>query len=123
MADEIREHNMTDETSGISAPGAWAGAEPPDSGLETGMYTSDADDGHVWVRRGSAGEVVRARLSGYPPGFELEPGDRTALELVDGLWHTIPSITETVRLNTRVEWWTQNLRTGRPRFLAEKRLH
>ena len=114
---------MTDETSGISASGARAASDPSDSGLESGVYESDADHGDVWVRRESTGEVVRAKLSGYPPGFALEPGDQTALELVDGVWHTVPSIAETVTLNTRVEWWTSNLRTGRPRFLAEKRLN
>ena len=114
---------MTDETSGNSASGTSAAAEPPDSGLESGMYESDAGDGHVWVRRESTGEIVRAKLSGYPPGFALEPGDQTALELVDREWHTVPSIAETVILNTRVEWWTRNLRTGRPRFLTEKRLY
>ena len=103
-----------------------AGVDPSDredpsvDGLESGTYESDAEPGHVWVRRDSSGETVRARFAGYPEGFAFEPGDETGIELVDGEWHTIPSVVHTVRLSSRIEWWTINRRTGVFRLLTEK---
>ena len=83
---------------------------------------SEAGAESVWVRRDSNGETVRAIREGYPAGFVFEPGDETGIELVDGAWRTIPSIAYTVRLNTRVEWWTRNRSTGGLRFLVERSL-
>ena len=97
----------------------------PDDGeldLESGTYESRADSEHVWVRREINNETVRARIEGYPSGFAFEPGDETGLEMVDGQWHTIPSVAHTVRLNTRIEWWIRNRRTGRLRLLVERHL-
>ena len=90
--------------------------------LESGTYESHADSEHVWVRRDANDEIVRARLAGYPKDFAFEPGDETGLEMVEGQWHTIPSVVHTVRLRTRVEWWSRNRRTGRLRLMAERDL-
>ena len=94
--------------------------EPSVAGLESGTYESDADPDHVWVKRDANGETVRARYTGYPADFVFEAGDATGIELVDGEWHTIPSVFETVRLNSRIEWWTMNRRTGYFRLLTER---
>ena len=85
---------------------------------ESGTYESDADTAHVWVRRDLTGETVKAKYEGYPEQFAFEPGDETGLEQVDGVWQTIPSVADTVRLASRIEWWTMNRRTGLFRPLA-----
>lgn len=94
--------------------------EPSVEGLESGTYEADADPDHVWVKRDANGETVRARYAGYPADFVFEPGDTTGIELVDGEWHTIPSVFQTVRLSSRIEWWTINRRTGYFRLLTER---
>ena len=96
--------------------------EPPAPGLESGTYESDAGSEHVWVRRVRTGETVRARVEGYPPDFRFEHGDETGIEMVDGVWHALPSIVRTVTLRTRVEWWITNSRTGQLRFLTARDL-
>ena len=95
--------------------------EPSVAGLESGTYESSAGPEHAWVRRDSSGETVRARIAEYPSDFVFEPGDETGIELVDGVWHTLPSVVHMMRLKGRVEWWTRNRITGEFRFLAEKR--
>ena len=113
---------MSDEmpdAAGVELPGR---PEPPAPGLESGTYESDAGSEHVWVRRVGTGETVRARVEGYPSDFAFEPGDETGIELVDGVWHALPSISRTVMLRTRVEWWITNSRTGQLRFLTARDL-
>ena len=113
MNDE-KQHLTNDEPSGDSRLSV--------RGLESGTYESDAGSGHVWVRRDSTGETVRARVQGYPAGFMFEPGDESGIELIEGVWHALPSVAHTVALRTRVEWWTRNRRTGQLRFLTERHL-
>ena len=91
-------------------------------GLESGTYESDSGPEHVWVRRDSTGETVRARVEGYPSGHAFELDDETGIELVDGEWRTLPSVVNIVRLRTRIEWWTRNRSTGRLRLLAAREL-
>ena len=105
-----------------ASSGPSSSSEPLDLGLESGLYESPADSGQAWVRRDSTGEAVRATITAYPPDFVFEPGDETGIELVDGVWHAIPSVVQTVRLKTRTEWWTRNRRTGDYRLLAERHL-
>ena len=112
---------MSSETPESEAFGATGYLEPSVAGLESGVYESDAGEGHVWVRRDGNDEIVRARMAGYPPDFVFEPGDETGIELVDGAWHTLPSVAHSVRLSTRIEWWTTNRRTGHFKFLAARR--
>ena len=114
---------MNNEKRSAAGDGLVGRSDSPASKLESGTYESDADSEHVWVRRVSVGEIVRARVESYPPDFAFEPGDETGIELVDGVWHALPSIVRTVRLRTRVEWWTRNHRTGQLRFLTERDLH
>ena len=113
-------NNKNRDAAGHGLPGR---SESPAPSLESGTYESDAGSEHVWVRRASTGGTVRARVEGYPPDFAFEPGDETGIELVDGVWHTLPSIVRTVRLRTRIEWWTRNHRTGQLRFLTERNLN
>ena len=107
------------DAAGDELPGP---AEPPAPGLESGTYESGAGSEHVRVRRVRTGETVLARVEGYPEGFAFEHGDETGIELVDGVWHALPSIVRTVRLRTRVEWWITNSRTGQLRFLTARNL-
>lgn len=109
---------MSDKTPGSEAAGSSGYQEPSVEGLESGVYESDAGEGYVWVRRDSTDEKVRAKMTGYPPDFDFEPGDETGIELVGGVWHTLPSVAHSVRLSTRIEWWAKNRRTGHLRFLA-----
>ncbi len=111
--------NMTPDGAGARSP---EGLEPSVAGLESGTYESAADPEHAWMRRDSTGETVRARITAYPRDFVFESGDETGIELVDGQWHALPSVVHTVRLKSRIEWWTRNRSTGDFRFLAEKRL-
>lgn len=113
---------MSDKTPESGATGSSGYTDPSVEGLESGVYESDAGEGHVWVRRDSNDDAVRARVTGYPPDFVFEPGDVTGIELVDGEWRTVPSVAHTVRLSTRIEWWTSNRRTGHFKFLAARRL-
>ena len=113
---------MSQEAPGPAGGGLSGREEPPLSGLESGTYQADADPDHVWVKRDANGETVRARYMGYPVDFVFEAGDATGIELVDGVWHTIPSVFHTVRLDSRIEWWTMNHRTGFFRLLAERTL-
>lgn len=110
---------MTQETE-LPGSGPSERGEPSVSGLESGTYESDAGPGHVWVKRDTSGETIRARFTGYPPDFAFEAGDETGIELVDGEWHTIPAVVHTVRLDSRIEWWTMNRRTGHFRLLTER---
>lgn len=92
----------------------------PSARLETGLYEFADGPDHAWVRLDSTGETVRADITAYPQDFAFEPGDETGVELLDGVWLALPSVVRTVRLNTRIEWWTRNLRTGGLRLLAER---
>ena len=94
----------------------------PDPQVEMAAYVSEANEGSVWVRRDSNGEPVRAKRAGYPADFVFEPGDETGIELVDGVWRTIPEVAYTARLDSRIEWWIRNRNTGRLRFLVERSL-
>ena len=113
---------MTDENLEGLGGGPSSPSEPYVPGLESGLYESDAGPDHAWLRLDSTGETVRARITAYPPDFAFEPGDETGIELVDGVWHALPSVVRTVRLETRIEWWTWNHRNGEYRLLAERRL-
>ncbi len=113
---------MTDDRRGRKTAGSVEPWEPSVVGLEAGMYESDADAGHVWVRRDNAGDTVRARYEGYPESFRFEYGDETGIEQVDGAWRTLPAVAHTVRLRSRIEYWTKNRITGRFRFLTEMSL-
>ena len=110
---------MSDKTPDAAAAEA-DGAAMPD--WESGTYESDADNGNVWVRRDRTGETVKVRYAGYPAQFAFEPGDETGLEQVEGAWRTIPSVAQTVRLASRIEWWTRNRRTGLFRLLSSQSL-
>ena len=113
---------MNDKTPYVTADGPSGDSRLSVLGLESGSYESDAGPEHVWVRRASTGETVRARVEGYPADFAFEAGDETGIELVDGVWHALPSVVHTVALRTRIEWWTRNRRTGQLRFLTERHL-
>ena len=113
---------MNDKNQHVTAVGPSGDSMTSIAGLESGTYESDAGSGHVWVRRDSTGETVRARVEGYPAEFAFESGDETGIELVEGVWHALPSVAHTVALRTRIEWWTQNRRTGQLRFLTERHL-
>lgn len=110
---------MVDQT-----PGALSG-QPSDLGesdvllVESGLFEAHADSDHAWVRRDATGEVVQVNMAGFPPGFIIEPGVETGIELVDDVWHALPSVVYSVRLNTRIEWWTMNRLTGEILLLAE----
>lgn len=111
---------MSNEGQHAATGGSRARSGSPAPGLESGTCESEADSGHVWVRRDITDEIVQARIEGYPTDFTFHPGDETGLEFVGGEWLTIPSVVHTVRLSTRIEWWTRNRRTGRLRLLAER---
>ena len=108
---------MSDGMPGV-ADTEGTGAAMPDS--ESGTYESNAGAEHVWVRSDRTGEIVKAKHAGYPADFAFEPGDETGLELVEGVWQTIPSVVHTVQLASRTEWWTTNRRTGLFRRLASQ---
>lgn len=104
----------------LSAGGV-AGVRPEDAefaGAHPGMHESDADEGYVNVRLDSTGEVVRARFSGYLPGYRLEVGDELAVEFVDGGWRTLPEVRHAIKHTDRVEFWGMNRLTGEFRLLA-----
>jgi hypothetical protein len=113
---------MSQEAPGPAGGGLSDREEPSASGRDSGTYEADADPDHVWVKRDANGETIRARFRGYPVDFAFEAGDATGIELVDGEWHTIPSVFHTVRLGSRIEWWTMNRRTGFFRLLSERTL-
>ena len=113
---------MNDKNQHVTAVGPSGDSMTSIAGLESGTYESDAGSGHVWVRRDSTGETVRARVEGYPADFAFESGDESGIELVEGVWHALPSVAHTVALRTRIEWWTRNRRTGQLRFLTERHL-
>ena len=113
---------MNDKKPDVAGDELRGHSESPAFGLETGTYESDAGSEHAWVHRDRTGETVRARVEGYPGDFAFESGDETGIELVDGVWHALPSIAHTVVLRTRIEWWITNNRTGQLRFLTARNL-
>lgn len=94
-------------------------SEGEESGFaQLGVHESDADEGYVNVRLDDTGEVVRARFSGFVPGYRLEVGDELAVEFVDGRWRTIPEVRHTIRHTDRIEFWGMNRISGGFRRLA-----
>lgn len=95
-------------------------SENEESGVaELGVHEGDADEGFVNVRLDSTGEVVRARFSGFVPGYRLEVGDELGVEFVGGRWRSIPEVRHTIRHKDRIEFWGMNRLTGEFRLLAE----
>ena len=105
------------------APGARAVAsvrsENDQSGIvQQGVHESEADEGYVNVRLDNTGEVVRARFSGFVPGYRLEVGDELGVESVDDGWRTIPEVRHTIKHTDRIGFWGMNRITGEFRLLA-----
>ena len=87
--------------------------------VELGVHESAAGEGYVNVRLDSTGQVVRARFSGFVPGYELEVGDELGVEFVDDGWRTIPEVRHTIKHRDRIEFWGTNRVTGEVRLLAQ----
>lgn len=96
-----------------------SGAEAGHGVLELGVSESRPDSGFVNVRLDSTGQVVRARFSGFIPGYRLAPGDELCVELVDDGWRTVPEVRHTIKHRDRIEFWGVNRLTGEFRLLAE----
>ncbi|WP_419946123.1 hypothetical protein [Candidatus Poriferisodalis sp.] len=99
-----------------------ASPEPTVAGLEFGVFSSTVESGRARVRLDGSGEAVEAVYSGFPEDFVPEPGDETAVEHIDGQWHTLPAVTHHQRRPSRLEWWTTNRHTGLFKLLLRRDL-